>query len=89
MELTTRAGKPVASLGLAGRPELERGCVDAAFAVGLDYFFYSDDCDAMMDGLAVLCRYHCDEVFIATGSESLRSAETTRLSRRKSAQIGR
>jgi len=24
----------------------------------------------MMDGLATLCRYHCDEVFIATGSES-------------------
>ena len=71
MELTTRAGKSVAPLGLAGRPGLEGGCVDAAFAAGLDYFFfYSGDCAAMLDGLAVLCRDCRDEVFIATGSES-------------------
>ena len=69
--MTTRAGKSVAPLGLAGRPGLEGGCVDAAFAAGLDYFFfYSGDCAAMLDGLAALCRDCRDEVFIATGGES-------------------
>ena len=69
MELTTRDGRAIKPLGLAGHPEMATACVPAAFAAGIDYFFfYSLDFESMLDELGDLCAEHRDEVVIATAS---------------------
>ncbi|MBD2461626.1 aldo/keto reductase [Oscillatoria sp. FACHB-1407] len=70
MELTTLDNTPVSRLGLASQYLKETGCVRAAFAAGINYFFsYSLPSRLFLDELNLLLATHRESIFVALGSE--------------------
>ena len=77
-EITTLLNQPVQPLGLAGNPNMEEGCVTAAYDAGVNYyFFYNQSYPTLIDELkSVLCDNR-ESIVVATGSES-RNPKTLR-----------
>jgi aryl-alcohol dehydrogenase-like predicted oxidoreductase len=70
-KITTLLNQPVQSLGLAGNPNMEEGCVTAAYNAGINYFFfYNQSYPILIKELkSVLCDDR-ESIAVATGSES-------------------
>lgn len=70
-ELETLLTQPVQPLGLAGNPNMEEGCVTAAYDAGVNYFFfYNLSFGSIIAGLKPLLRAQREKIVVATGSES-------------------
>jgi aryl-alcohol dehydrogenase-like predicted oxidoreductase len=76
--LTTLLNQPVQSLGLAGNPNMEEGCVTTAYDAGINYFFfYNQSYPVLINELKPLLYDNRESIVVATGSES-RNLETLR-----------
>ena len=70
-KITTLMNQPVQPLGLAGNPDMEKGCVATAYDAGINYFFfYNQSYPRLIGELKSLLRDNRESVAIATGSES-------------------
>ena len=76
--LTTLLNQPVQSLGLAGNPNMEEGCVTTAYDAGINYFFfYNQSYPVLINELKPLLYDNRESIVVATGSES-RNLKTLR-----------
>ena len=70
-KITTLLNQPVQPLGLAGNPNMEAGCVTAAYDAGINYFFfYNQSYPILIDELKTLLCNNRESIVVATGSES-------------------
>ena len=70
-KITTLLNQPVQPLGLAGNPNMEEGCVTAAYDAGVNYyFFYNQSYPILIDELKSVLRDNRESIIVATGSES-------------------
>ena len=71
VKITTLLNQPVQRLGLAGNPNMEEGCVTAAYDAGINYFFfYNQSYPILINELKFLLRDNRESIVVATGSES-------------------
>ena len=70
-KITTLLNQSVQPLGLAGNPNMEEGCVTAAYDAGINYFFfYNQSYPLLIDELSPVLRDNRESIVVATGSES-------------------
>ncbi len=70
-KITTLLNQPVQPLGLAGNPNMEEGCVTAAYDAGINYyFFYNQSYPTLIKELKSVLRDNREAIVVATGSES-------------------
>ena len=70
-KITTLRNQPVQPLGLAGNPNMEAGCVTAAYNAGINYFFfYNQSYPILIKELKSALRDNRESIVVATGSES-------------------
>ena len=78
VKITTLLNQPVQPLGLAGNPNMEKGCVTAAYDAGINYFFfYNQSYPTLIGELKSLLCDNRESIVVATGSES-RNLKTLR-----------
>ncbi|HVT30602.1 MAG TPA: hypothetical protein VHE81_21520 [Lacipirellulaceae bacterium] len=83
MQISTISGKSASPLGLAAHPEQDPGCVEKAFASGINfYFFYDLGLKPFVEALDSLADRRRDDVVIASGSGA-RTTSGLRAARRK------
>ena len=71
VKITTLLNQPVQPLGLAGNPNMEEGCVTAAYDAGVNYyFFYNQSYPTLIDELKSVLHENRESIVVATGSES-------------------
>ena len=77
--ITTLLNEPIQPLCLAGNPNMEEGCVTAAYEAGVNYFFfYNQSYPIFIKELAPLLADNRESLVVATGSES-RNLKTLRV----------
>ena len=70
-KITTLLNQPVQPLGLAGNPNMEEGCVTAAYDAGINYyFFYNQSYPILIKELKSVLGNNRESIVVATGSES-------------------
>ena len=70
-KITTLLNQPVQPLGLAGNPNMEKGCVTSAYEAGINYFFfYNQSYPTLIGELRSLLSDDRESIVVATGSES-------------------
>lgn len=68
--ITTRSGRPLSRLGFAAFPGQDSRCVDAAFAGGINlFYFYDRTNEKFIRRLALLANKHGDDIVIASGTD--------------------
>lgn len=71
MNLVTQQGDSSSILGLAAYPQTDAACVNAAFDLGINYFFfYNFNCESFLDGLKAILAVQREKILVASGSES-------------------
>ena len=70
-KITTLLNQPVQPIGLAGNPNMEEGCVTAAYNAGINYFFfYNQSYPILIKELKSVLHDNREAIVVATGSES-------------------
>jgi aryl-alcohol dehydrogenase-like predicted oxidoreductase len=71
LNIKTLQGLPASILGLAGNPQIDISCPAAAYAAGINYFFfYSLSAESFLDGLkSLLAGARRETLIITTGSQ--------------------
>ena len=70
-KITTLLNQPVQPIGLAGNPNMEEGCVTAAYNAGINYFFfYNQSYPILIKELKSVLHDNREALVVATGSES-------------------